>query len=113
MQSVAIDIWPYILSAVISAVGMYVGYIHQLKLEVAVLKKTLEEQQKTIDGMQKRIDSHSKKQDTILESINTFKIEMIEKIGDLAAELGSLSSDVKNINRAISIYDNKVSFNGQ
>lgn len=113
MENVAVDIWPYIASALLSAVGMYVGYIHQLKLEVAVLKKSFEEQQKTIDAMNKRIDSHSKKQDAILESINTLKIEMVEKIGELAADLGSLSSDVRNINRVLTIYDNGIQFNKQ
>lgn len=134
MDAVAADLWSPILTTILGMVVIYIKYIHQLKtdvaelkgfceiyrknaedasdaadtlkLDVAVLKKTVEEQQKTLESITKRMDSHSKKQDEILDSISKLKIEMIQ-------QLGFVTSDLKNINRLLTISDNGISFSKQ
>ena len=105
MSTIAIEIWPYLLTALISAIGMYVGAIHKLKLEVAVLKKTVEDQQKSLDNIQKRQDSHSKKTDDILDTVNQMKLEVLKQMGAMNTNIGSLASDVKNLNNLLAISD--------
>lgn len=116
MSNIAIEIWPYMLTALISAIGFYIGFVHKLKIEVAVLKKTVEDMQTTLASVQKRQDSHSKKQDDILESITDMKLEMVKlvnnmstnfnkQLGEMSVNVGTLAADVKNLNSLISITD--------
>ncbi len=116
MSNIAIEIWPYMLTALISAIGFYIGFVHKLKIEVAVLKKTVEDMQITLANVQKRQDSHSKKQDDILESITDMKLEMVKlvnnmstnfnkQLGEMSVNVGTLAADVKNLNSLISITD--------
>jgi septation ring formation regulator EzrA len=72
---------------------------------VAVLEKTIEDLLRTIDSMQKRMDSHSKKQDDILEKIGSMEKEVLKQMGVMGASIGSLASDVKNLNNLLSITD--------
>lgn len=104
------EIWPHLLTAMIAAVGTYVGAIHKLKVEVEVLKKTQEDERKDIDNIQKRLDSHSKKNDEIIKLINDLKVEVIQQIAKLATEMSKISSDVENINRVFTINDNGIMF---
>ena len=71
MNTLAADIWPYILTAVLTAVGTYMGAIHQLKERVAVMENEM-------DNLQKRVDSHSGKIDDILDGINDIKVKIME-----------------------------------
>jgi hypothetical protein len=97
MNTLMNDIWPYLLTALLPAIALYVGYIHQLKLEVAVLKTTVDDLKKDLESVQKRQDSHSKKQDDILKSITDLKVEMLKEMGKVVAEVSSLASEVKNV----------------
>lgn len=36
------EIWPYLLTAMVTAVGTYVGAIHKLRIKVAVLENRVE-----------------------------------------------------------------------
>lgn len=99
------DIWPFLLTAVLTAIAGYIGYIHSLKTRVAVLEKTIEDLMKTIENMQKRMDSHSKKQDDILDSVNEMKLEVLRQIGAVSTSMSGLASDVRNLQNMISIYD--------
>lgn len=105
MNNVMTDIWPFLLTAAITAIAGYVGYIHTLKTRVAVLEKTIENLSKTIESMQKRMDSHSKKQDDILTSVNTMRFEVLKQIGSINTQMGILASDVKNMQSLITISD--------
>ena len=99
------DIWPFLLTALITAVAGYIGYIHTLKTRVAVLEKTIEDLMKTIESMQKRMDSHSKKQDDILNCVNAMKLEVLKQIGAMNTSMSGLASDVKNLQNLITISD--------
>ena len=92
------DIWP-VITVIVPIVVLYFGYIQQLRIRVAVLEETVKNQQLVIDNQQKRMDSHSKKQDDILNLVTEIKLEMVKQISQMTAELGTISADVKNINR--------------
>lgn len=103
------DLWP-VLSIVVPIVVLYFGYIQQLRIRVAVLEETVKNQQIVIDNQQKRMDSHSKKQDDILDLVTDLKLEMVKQISQMTSELGTISADVKNINRMFAVDDNGFSF---
>lgn len=63
---------------------------------------------KMIDKIQQRQDSHSKKQDDTQKLITELDVKMVTKFGDMAKELSSIASDVKNINRVFMVYDEKI-----
>lgn len=71
MQSLASDLAPFLVTALLTAIGTYLGYIHKLKERVAVLEHKTE-------SLQKRLDSHSTKIDDILEGVNEIKITIAE-----------------------------------
>ena len=102
MNSVFSDLWPYIVTAIIPAVGLYIGYIHQLRTKMAVVEKTLEILQRNQDNMQKRMDSHSKKQDEILDAISKFKVEVIKQLDATAQEQAVIATELKHITNALS-----------
>ena len=100
-----IDLWPYLMPVFLGGIVTCIGYIYNLKTEVAVLKKTLENITTTVGDMRIRIDSHSKKNDDVVNLITSFKIEVIQKIGAMATDISKLSSDVENINRSFLVFD--------
>jgi hypothetical protein len=103
------DLWP-LLTIIVPIVVLYFGYIQQLRIRVAVLEETVKNQQIVIDNQQKRMDSHSKKQDDILDLVTDLKLEMVKQISQMTSELGTISADVKNINRMFAVDDNGFSF---
>lgn len=106
MDKIYTDIWPSFLGAVLTAVGLYAGYIRKLVVDVAVLQKTVENQQKIIDNMTKRLDAHSKKQDEIYDTLSDMKVELVKQIGQMSASIGALASDVKNLNNHFAMSNN-------
>jgi hypothetical protein len=96
MNAIMNDLWPYLLTALLPAIALYVGYIHQLKLEVAVLKTTVDDLKKDLESVQKRQDSQSKKQDDILKSITDLKVEVLKEMGKVVAEVSTLAAEVKS-----------------
>ena len=105
MEKILSDIWPSLIGAFITAIGLYAGYIRKLIVDVAVLQKTVENQQNIIDNMTKRLDSHSKKQDEIYDTLNDMKVELVKQIGQMSASIGALASDVKNMNNLLAVTD--------
>ena len=98
MNSVMTDIWPYLLPVLLTGIVGLVGWVHNLRTRVAILERT-------VDNQQKRIDSHSKKQDEILEKMNSMEKKFIEKVGDVRTDIQGLSSDVKGLSNLILISD--------
>lgn len=105
------DLWP-VLSIVVPIVVLYFGYIQQLRIRVAVLEKTVENQQLVIENQQKRMDNHSKKQDAILDAITNLKVEIVKQmaatekqVNSIKTEQITIAADVKNINRTLSIIE--------
>ena len=91
------------MTAFLTAIGLYAGYIRKLVVDVAVLQKTVENQQKIIENMTKRLDAHSQKQDEIYDTLNDMKVELVKQIGLMNASIGALASDVKNMSSLLAV----------
>ena len=111
MEKILADIWPSIFGALLTAIGLYAGYIRKLIVDVAVLQKEAENQQNIINNMTKRLDAHSKKQDEILDTLTEMRVELVKQIGQTNASIGTLSSDVKNLNNMLTT--NRATINGK
>lgn len=112
MNSILNEMWPYLLTAAVPTIGLYIGYIHQLRLKMAVVENTLQTLQANQDNMQKRMDNHSKKQDEILNAIASLKIEIVKQlavtekhINTITTEQAVIAADVKNITHTLTIIE--------
>lgn len=114
MNQVVTDIWPYLMPCLLGFIVWQWKENHGVKIRVAVLEKTIDDVQtnvkkdieniqKTIENMQKRQDSHSKKQDEILKLMTDMKLEIVR-------EVSTISTEVKAINRVLSINDEGIKF---
>lgn len=108
MDGIIGAIIPSIVTIILANIVTYVGMIHNLKLELAVSKKTIEDLQKALQVVEKRLDSHSKKNDDIVKLITDLKVEVVTRLGELSTNMGKLSSDVDNINRTFTVFDNGI-----
>ena len=102
MEQILSQIWSPLFGALIAAIGLYAGYIRKLVVDVAVLKKEVENQQTTINNMTERLNAHSKNQDKVLETLNEMKLELVEKIGQMNTDIATLSSDLNNLKSLLS-----------
>ena len=73
MNQVAVDIWPMLITAILTALGTYIGFIHRLRIKVSVLDVEVKE-------LKRRVEGHSRKQDDILTAINGIQQDMNEKL---------------------------------
>lgn len=93
MEQIIGTIWPILVSTALGAVTVYAGFIHSLRIKVAVLEQR-------VDNLQKRVDSHSKKTDEILDAISEFKM-------DVSKELSKIAVDIAKINTTLNIAEEK------
>ena len=116
MTQVITDLWPFLITALIGAVGWQFRESYLLKTKVAVMEKTIETLQSTmltttesikesITSIQNRLNSHSTKQDDMKNLLTDFKMEMLKEVGRMSANVSGLASDVKNLSNLISITD--------
>ena len=124
MNQVVTDIWPILLGAVLSGVGLYIGFINNLRTDVRLLKekiKQLEEKCKVVtDEVNKQVqentilkekvgkiesrqESHSKKYDELLELINDIKLEMVKQFSRLTSEINGFNSMVEASDNGVKI----------
>lgn len=103
-----VDLWPFLIPVFLGGIMTCIGYIYGLKTKVAVLEETIENLKDTVEGMHRRIDSHSKKNDEIVSLITSLKMEVIQRISDVATDMSKLSSDIDNINRSFMVFDNGI-----
>lgn len=122
MEKVIIDLWPFLMTAMIAAIGWIWKKVINMSERIVVMetnmntcktnmdedlqalkeKITTERDQihKMIDKIQQRQDSHSKKQDEILTLIGDFKLEVVKQMSEMA-------SDLKALNSTLAVYDDK------
>jgi hypothetical protein len=81
-------ILPVFAASVLTGVATYIGFIHSLRIKVAVLESK-------VANLQKRVDSHSKKTDEILETISDFKQEVSNKLNEIAVDIAKLSTELR------------------
>ena len=92
MQSVMNDIWPMLVTAIITGIGTYVGFIHKLRIKIAVMEEKVER-------LQKRVDSHSKKTDDILQTIGEFKDEISKQLGQIAVDIAKINTTLNIVGK--------------
>lgn len=85
MNEITSQIWPYILTFIISNVSIYVGVIHTLRIKVAVL-----EQQ--VDTLQKNDDILVRKSDELLGEFQKFKDDASQKLGKVQNDVTKIST---------------------
>jgi len=85
MNNVVLDLWPILTPTILALLISYIGFIHKLRIEVAVLKQKVE-------NLQKRVDSHSKKQDDLLTLVTDFKEDMTDKLNAILVDIAKIST---------------------
>lgn len=96
--------------------------MHNLKERVSVLESKIDDLKQELDSlkeniykdisrMQDRLDSHSKKQDAILDRIGAMEKEVLKEMGAMGANISSLASDLKGLNKLISVSDYGIKIN--
>ena len=85
MNHVVVDIWPMVLTALLTAVGTYVGFIHRLRIRVATL-------QVEVDELKRRVEGHSKKQDDILAAVHGIQTDMNDKLSKIAVDIAKINT---------------------
>lgn len=89
MNQVVVDLWPVLggslLTGIISVLGMYFGWVHKLRTEMAVVEVELGE-------LKRRVEGHSKKQDQILSAINNIQTDMNEKLNKIAIDIARINT---------------------
>ena len=86
------DIWPMLVTAIITGIGTYVGFIHKLRIKIAVMEERVER-------LQKRVDSHSKKTDDILQTIGEFKDEISKQLGQIAVDIAKINTTLNIVGK--------------
>ena len=124
MGNVMTEIWPILLGAVLSAIGMYVGFINKMRSQIAVLEDNVEDLQDKckeitdksgamavledkVKRLESRQDSHSKKYDELMSTINELKLEMVKGFARLASDINSFNSMVEASDKGVVINTNK------
>ena len=124
MNQVVTDIWPILLGAVLSGVGLYIGFINNLRTDVRLLKEKIKQLEEKCKGVtdevnrqvqentilkekvgkiESRQESHSKKYDELLELINDIKLEMVKQFSRLTSEINGFNSMVEASDKVVKI----------
>lgn len=94
MNQVVVDLWPVItgsiLTGILSVVGMYFGWVHRLRTDMAVVEVEVNE-------LKRRITEHSKKQDEILTAVNNIQSAMNDKLNKISIDIAKISTTLNII----------------
>ena len=93
MGTLASDLWPFVVTALISVFGTYFGAVHSLRTRVAVLEEK-------VMCLQERVESHSKKTDDILKTINGFKDEISKQLGQIAVDIAKINTTLNIVGKS-------------
>ena len=122
MNTLAITLVSVLLTTFLGVIIGYARYVHNLKERVSVLESKIDDLKQELDSlkeniykdisrMQDRLDSHSKKQDAILDRIGAMEKEVLKEMGAMGASISSLASDLKGLNKLISVSDYGIKIN--
>ena len=122
MNTLAITLVSVLLTSFLGIIIGYARYVHNLKERVSVLESKIDDLKQELDSlkeniykdisrMQDRLDSHSKKQDAILDRIGAMEKEVLKEMGAMGANISSLASDLKGLNKLISVSDYGIKIN--
>lgn len=76
MESITSQLWPYILTILISVFGTYFTLIHKLKDDLYQVEQRTAVLEVLAESLKNRVDSHSGKIDEILDGINDIKVNI-------------------------------------
>jgi len=122
MNTLTITLVSVLLTSFLGVIIGYARYVHNLKERVSVLESKIDDLKQELDSlkeniykdisrMQDRLDSHSKKQDDILDRIGAMEKEVLKEMGAMGASISSLASDLKGLNKLISVSDYGIKIN--
>jgi len=122
MNTLTITLVSVLLTSFLGVIIGYARYVHNLKERVSVLESKIDDLKQELDSlkeniykdisrMQDRLDSHSKKQDAILDRIGAMEKEVLKEMGAMGANISSLASDLKGLNKLISVSDYGIKIN--
>lgn len=122
MNTLTITLVSVLLTTFLGIIIGYARYVHNLKERVSVLESKIDDLKQELDSlkeniykdisrMQDRLDSHSKKQDAILDRIGAMEKEVLKEMGAMGASISSLASDLKGLNKLISVSDYGIKIN--
>lgn len=122
MNTLTITLVSVLLTSFLGVIIGYARYVHNLKERVSVLESKIDDLKQELDSlkeniykdisrMQDRLDSHSKKQDAILDRIGAMEKEVLKEMGAMGANISSLASDLKGLNKLISVSDFGIKIN--
>ena len=92
MGTLATDLWPYVVTTLISVFGTYFGSVHSLKTRVAVLEEK-------VKRLQDRVDSHSKRTDDILNTLGELKNEVSKQLGQIAVDIAKINTTLNIVGK--------------
>ena len=136
MEQFLTDIWRILLTALLAATGWQFRESHSTKNRITALETTITELKesvkkdkedveksvrhlqenvakdienikKDIESIHKRQDSHSKNQDEIRNLINDFKLEVVERIGEVSSALNVITSSIEYYDDGIQLKKEK------
>lgn len=90
MNQVVIDIWPIVATALLTAIGTYIGFIHRLRIKISVMEVEVTE-------LKRRVEGHSKKQDAILDAINGINTNVTEKLNTIVVDIAKIKTTLSII----------------
>ena len=119
MNKVMIDLWPFLVPIIATAIGWLFREVYVLKTDVSVVKQSIEviqttikstdaNIQKTIEKIQIRLDSHSKKQDDMLDRFSFMEKEVLKETASVKVDISSLANDVKGLSNLILASDSGI-----
>lgn len=78
------------MTGILSVVGMYFGWVHRLRTDMAVVEVEVNE-------LKRRITEHSKKQDDILTAVNNIQSAMNDKLNKISIDIAKISTTLNII----------------
>lgn len=89
MNQVVTDLWPVVtgslVTGVLSIIGMYFGWVHRLRTDMAVVEVEVKE-------LKRRVEGHSRKQDDILSAVNGIQSDMNDKLNKIAIDIAKINT---------------------
>ena len=85
MGTLATELWPHIVTAIIAVIGMYFGAVRSMMVRVAVLEQKVE-------SLQKRVDSHS-------NTLGELKNEVSKQLGQIAVDIAKINTTLNIVGK--------------
>ena len=86
MGTLAIELWPHIVTAIIAVISMYFGAVRSMMVRVAVLEQKVE-------SLQKRVT------DDILNTLGELKNEVSKQLGQIAVDIAKINTTLNIVGK--------------